>query len=633
VPGARRQDGRGRPGRALNRDFAVRLVAMAAAAALLYGLSRLLLRAPCWSLVFLVAAIAWPMWVGQREYALFRHRLTLAATTLETSRVRRWFWRGRFTSFVQMLAAFFWAALLLAFVPLLDRWHLALLAADVLALALAAGYARALLARDVRDEHLGLLSRRWVLLAANLAFLAASFFAIDYFVVGAPDTRALAWNVVADRAFLEFARDAACPLAGMAVGFLNAVDQLNWHAAQVLIPTLPVPGLKGLAWAVFLLQAGLVSFAFTRLLLGALALAARLEPRPPGTSDSLFPWSLPLLAAVFLLGAYALRGFDPAAARPLAQAVVERINPCRVERSSLAALRGDAGARIERARAMERERAATEIDRTLDALFAEAETGVDVYLDWYFSVLGEYERIAAHLGSRSVDRVGALLNAELEKALLGGPRIGERLSEANQRIVARTTAGFSAVALQLGSELQRQAGAKPCWTEALHLPAIPAIERDVRAATTSIASGLVVGLVTSRVLAGRLSQTVVSRLASRRAYGSAATIAGRAVGKRAGSVVVAGGTASAACAPGGPLALLCGLVAGVVTWVTVDKALVLIDELRFRDEMRAEILDSLREQKAELAGEMRLAHEALIERMAAQVHASVDRVFVPARDG
>jgi hypothetical protein len=299
------------------------------------------------------------------------------------------------------------------------------------------------------------------------------------------------------------------------------------------------------------------------------------------------------------------------------------MNPCRIESPSLAAARSRFAVEIEAARAAETQRAATQIDQALDTLFADAEAGVDKYLDWYFSVLGEYQRL-----------LGAALDAELQKAVLVGPRIGERLTEANQRIAADTTARFTTVAAQLGSRLRDEATSKPCWTEALQIPAIPAIERDVRAATTSIASGLAVGgLVAARVMAGRFSQSVLTRLASRRAYGSAASVAGRVVGKRAGSLLVAGGTATAACAPGGPLAILCGLVAGVVTWVTVDKAMVMIDELRFRDEMRAEILEGLREQKEELARELRASHGALIDAMATQAHASVDRVFIPARDG
>ena len=93
------------------------------------------------------------------------------------------------------------------------------------------------------------------------------------------------------------------------------------------------------------------------------------------------------------------------------------------------------------------------------------------------------------------------------------------------------------------------------------------------------------------------------------------------------------GAGVAACAPGGPLAFLCGLVTGAVTWLTVDKAMVLIDELRFRDEMRAEILETVREQKEELAREMRAAHGAAIDAVAQRLHVAVNSVFIPARDG
>src|SRR5690606_16360584 len=114
------------------------------------------------------------------------------------------------------------------------------------------------------EEHVGLLSRRWVLFTVNLAVLAMSFFIVDYFLVGAPDTRGMAWSVVAERAFAEFNGQASCPMLGRAIGFVNAADRLAWHVAEVLFPGLPGIGYKALAWSVFLLQAGLVSFAYTR---------------------------------------------------------------------------------------------------------------------------------------------------------------------------------------------------------------------------------------------------------------------------------------------------------------------------------------------------------------------------------
>jgi hypothetical protein len=619
----------------MNRNLTVGALAMGAAALVAYGLSRALLSAPCWSLIFLVACVAWPMWVGQCEYALFQRRLTLIATTREESRVRRWLWRGRFTSFVQMLSALCWAALLLVFVPLLDRWHLGVLAADVVVLVVVAHFGRAFLAADVREEHVGLLSRRWVLSAVNLAVLATSFFVVDYLLVGSPDTRGVAWSVVAERAFSEFNGQASCPMLGMAIGFLNAADRLAWHVAEVLFPGLPGVGYKALAWSVFLLQAGLVSFAYTRFQMGVLAVVARFrEPPTAGahrSRDSLFPASLPILALAVVLLAQSLRGFDPATVRPLASEVVNRINPCRSEAPVVAVLGSALNGQVEAHRVAQRTRSASEINRSLDEIFKKAEAGVDDYLDWYFSLTGEYQRLWVLVGSRSVDKLRARIDAEVEKSVLENPRVVELLSAANRQIAEDAAATFVRVAAEAGRQLNQQS-AKPCWSEYLNLPAIPSMERDVRAVTVSAVSGAMSSLAT-RVVAARFGRTMVASLAKKPAYRSAASIAASLVGKRAGSIVVSSGTGAAVCAPGGPLAVLCGLAGGAVAWVAVDKVQIEIDELRFRDAMRREIIESLRLQKAQVAQEMLAVHEGAIDRMASQMQASLTLTFIPARDG
>ncbi len=615
------------------RRIAVDALAMSLAAGVLYALVQALLAAPCWSLFFLVAAVAWPMWLGQREYALFQHRMALVATTREESRVRRWFWRGSVTSAIQMLSALFWAALLLAFGALLDPWHLGLLAADIVVLAIAARYARSLLESDVREEHAGMLSRRWLLMAFNLAFLAASFFAIDYFLVGAPDTRGIAWDAVAERAYEETRASAACPLAGVIVGSLNAADRLNWHAAEVLIPSLPGSGLKLMAWILFLVQAGAVAFAYTRLQLGVLALVERRASPPPESGDRAFPASLAVLAAIYLLGVFALRDFDAAGIAPAGRALVAVANPCRSDPEMVRVLRANLDLEIDRARLAEQARAGGQVDAALESLFGDVEKGVDQYLNWYFSLIGEYTRLAAWAGSRSGDQLQEGINVELERRLFAGRDAGKVLTEANQRIAAHSAAALSALGVQIAAQLQRDARGKPCLLDRIDLPAIGGIERDALRATAAVTSGLAVGAATASVMAGRLSSFAAARLAAKRAVPSAAGVASRLAGRRAGSLLVAAGAGAAACAPGGVLAPLCGIVAGVIAWVTVDQALIKIDELRYREEMRAEILDVVRAQKEELSREMRAVQSAAIDGMAAQVHSATNRVFVPARDG
>ena len=605
------------------------LLALGMAFAALWGLARGLLDAPCWALVFLVALIAWPIWVSLREYALFRHRVTLVAATEETSRLRRWFWRGALTSTLQIFSALFWAAVLLALAPLLEGWHLALLALDVIVLAVAARYWRRALAGEIRTVVIGTYSRRMVLWT-NLAFLAAGAFVIDYFVAGSPDTRGMAWNVLAEESFSRYFDVAACPVAGAAVGFVNMADRLGWHAAEIIVPSLPGAWLNLSAWTLLLLQAGLLAYAYTRLQLGVLAIVEGAASKPGDDGHRRIPVLLPTLIAVGLLVTYALRDFDPAALRRPAEDPTQSADPCRLENIALAALRRNLGTEIEGLRRAQHARTDREVDELVEAVFRDAEKGVDAYLDWYFSLIGQYTRLAAWMQSLLSKDTQAGLDAELEQRLFGDRGLGPRLSAENQRIGETTRAALSASAGRISSDLGQQASLEPCWADALKMPAIPTIDRDVARVATAASSGLVAGIAVRSLASGRLTRTAAARLAARPAFGSAAKVAARMPARRAGALVV---SALAACAPGGPWALLCSIAAGATAWVTVDETMIVIDELRFRGEMREELLATLREQKAELATEMKTAHAVYVDAMAQALAGSVDGVFLPAREG
>ena len=229
---------------------------MALSAAAIFLGAAAFLKAPCWSLYFLVALIAWPIWHDQREYSQFRRRAVLTAVMREDSWVRRWCWSSHISVVRQGFMALFWATLLLAFGALLPPEQWVVVAADVLFLALIIGPVRRSLARHVRAEQLGLVSRRWPLPVLNLSVLTVGVLALDLFLIGAPDTRGIAWNVLAETAFSEVSATASCSFAGWLVGGIAAVDRVTWHAKEVLIPSLPQKGLKLTAWAIFALQAG-----------------------------------------------------------------------------------------------------------------------------------------------------------------------------------------------------------------------------------------------------------------------------------------------------------------------------------------------------------------------------------------
>jgi hypothetical protein len=84
------------------------------------------------------------------------------------------------------------------------------------------------------------------------------------------------------------------------------------------------------------------------------------------------------------------------------------------------------------------------------------------------------------------------------------------------------------------------------------------------------------------------------------------------------------------CAPGGPLALACGIVAGAVTWLGVDMALIAIDEALFRKSLRAELVEELQAQHGQLRQAMRTQLEQAASTYSTQAAVAVDKLFVPA---
>ena len=81
------------------------------------------------------------------------------------------------------------------------------------------------------------------------------------------------------------------------------------------------------------------------------------------------------------------------------------------------------------------------------------------------------------------------------------------------------------------------------------------------------------------------------------------------------------------------MAVLCGVGAGVVTWVLFDKVFLEIDEAMFREEMRADMLTVLTDQKQEIAALLRSQHFGIIDQMTIELQGATKRVFLPARDG
>lgn len=592
------------------------------------GLSRL----DCLWLAPPVLLLAWPLWAYRSEQAMFVRRLLLAGATTEHARLRRWLWRGTAAQSLGAVTALLWAALLLLAAVHLTALQWTILAADALLLAALSPALRHLLRHEVAPPLVDTVARRWPVLLGNTLLLTLVFVAHDYFV-GFADTRTLSWSELIAWTLQSQQADAACPTAAVLLGASALADQLPRHAAMLYLPGVADLHVKLLAWLALLGVTGFGAYLFTRCLLGVHTLVDGWAPRTG--SNVVRPWrsrvfvwmSLATLTAIGLLAALGLR-LDAAVLGHGAAQLARAANPCARAPVEARAMRAQAHSQLDAASREAVEAAMRTVDAGLDRAFAAAEAGIDTYLDWYFSFVGNYTR----LGALVIPDLEKHMRKEFTVRVFEGSGFEQQVSrlgaEADGQLLDRIAQAAQTAALGFAKDLELQ----PCLLEGLRLDALPSLERD----KLRVAMSAAIALPLSRAvlpLAVRAGEAVLARAAARQTVRAAANAAGAKVTQRGASVLLSAGAASAVCAPGGPLALACGVVAGAVTWLGVDMALMAIDEALFRKSLRAELLEDLQAQRQQLRDELRSKLEQAAADYRAQAGRRIDQVFVPARDG
>jgi hypothetical protein len=600
------------------------------AVAVLFYISRIIRPLPCWGVFLLVILVCWPIWQYRIEYLLFRRRLVLGGLMQSSSRVRRLFWSGNITKALQVMVSLCLAWLLLTLVSPLSTQHWLALAADSVFLALIYVPVTRGLSATIATRHLGAVVRRWPLFLINGLVLTAAFMLLDFALVGATDTRQLAWNTLAEQVYLDNYRQAGCLLWGVGAGAAAAVEALAWHASQLLIPNLPDMGTRLIAWAFFLLRAATVAWLATALLLGVSTLMEKRALRRHGhasgsTLARAFIITIIILALPFFYAAVKLGELDPAIFEPAEDDAGHLINPCKQDAESRDRLRAKLDAEVAVERSQARQSVDAQVEQGLDMMFIDIEQGVDHYLDWYFTVLGEYQRLAAVFTAD----VAATMREQLEKYLFANSDFDAQLDTLDRALERTTTDRFAQLMPQLGQQL----ASTSCEFGQLNIVPLSELDHDTLRASVAATSGIGAGLVASKVLASKTTAAVVGKVAAKKSFQTGAALATKTLAKKGSSTLLSAGVGTAVCAPSGPLAILCGVTAGLITWFTVDKALVELDEVLNREEMRADILAVLEEQKALLGEQLMEKHYARIDIMASHVNAAVQKTFVPANEG
>lgn len=585
----------------------------------------------CVWLLPIIVVVALPLWRYHTDRILFERRAILATVATPTGSLWRWFWRGRLASTLQVFVSLVLAAALVSVLIPLQRLHWAVLAADASLIALFIPTVRRALAGQVRAGYIGLVARRWPLTFFNILVLIAGFVYVDFAVVGWSDTRELPWATVVERAFKSAQEGTACAVLGTAVGVADAVASLSRHFASLVIPSLPAGSVRVIAWVTFLAWAGFGAFLYTRFLLGIVALLDRVGGTEAGADDRTiraFVYTILVLAIPFT---YAYIKYDDWRARPVPMAESELskaapADPCTTFEFDKRSLRARIDEDVQQARAEVRSLGEQRIDAALYHAFGQAEKGVDQYLNWYYSMLGDYSRLAAVV----TDDIDEMMSEKLNYYIIEQTGFSTILESSSRNIEQETELLMGRAAEAAGASIENAVQVSPCPVPNVNLAVLMDLRRDRLRATIATAAG---GGVTAKLLLTKPAAAIAGKLAAKGSVKLAGKTLAKVGVKKGASALASGTAATVACAGLGPVAIACGIGAGIVTWLTVDKVVLEVDEFVNRDAMRAELMAGLAEQRAELRAQLVALQGGLVELYAAEILSAPDKVFIPSRDG
>lgn len=613
------------------------LLALGIAGSVIFFVATLLSRMSCAETAVAVIAVSIPIWVAQRERALSGRRILLDGATCEHSILRRLFWSGQITSALLFVIAPFFGLIALILASQLQREHWFALAFALLLFAILTPLLYRVFGRGLKLEHGSVIMRRWPLRFTLFALIVLSMLWVDFAIVGGPDLRAMHWREIVTKAFEQTRGRFDCDFVGATAGVAEAARALGWYLAQIAIPGQPAMEVRVAAWLLFLLPSGLLAITLSNFVCGVIALTEHRRksfrhPRENAFSFGFFA-VIALAAAITIYAKSRIGTIDPALFEDPVVAIGALLDPCRSEKgfaeSETATLKANANNVVKDAQAEIDAARGEQIESAVATIFAGAEERVDDYLDWYFTVTGEYSRLVAAVAGGFPE----LMQRRLEETVFGGVNLEGEITSLREAVMASTLKSYLSVASETRNDLEQAIAGNSCLKDFMQFQPIFNVESDVRRAASAFATGSVVGSTASAALAKKVVSSTLAKAATKQSFKLAAGAAMKAAAKKGGASLMAAGTAAAICAPSGPIAILCGAGAGAIAWLGTDKVFIEVDEALHREEMKEDLLFTLNEARDELSSHLRSEQIKLSNHLADTVQSTVDGVFIPRRDG
>ncbi len=219
-----------------------------------------------------------------------------------------------------------------------------------------------------------------------------------------------------------------------------------------------------------------------------------------------------------------------------------------------------------------------QLDKSMDKVYAPVYSAIPHYASFHYSVLGEYTELSAVLLEKS--------SSAIEQKLFSGfnQRFKEHILPLElifiQEFNKNLRSSVQQEIIKLNPDLPLGKISKSILTDTSDR--VKKFKTITSAVSLTVASGALKTL--TQVLAKKIAAKVAVKVTSKGVVKGGGILAGIGVG-------------TAACAPAGPFAPLCGIAGGVVAWIGTDAVIINIDEYFNREDFEKDLVLLINEDK------------------------------------
>jgi len=581
--------------------------------------------------------LGWFVYEHLIEWRMFARRAVAEVGFEESGFIHRMLSKGRLTRLVLFFLSVVFSGSFLLHANQMPLYIWGFIYLDALIIAALLRLTRRQVAAQARSGAVGIVGRHYVfwlnvLVLSALVCLTSLFVPVD-------DLRNFSLIESFTRAWIPIWQHTANPLVAFWGAAIAGLDAMAWNIMQQ-ISQLQVSGIAKLAgWIVFFLLQSLYLWLIQAAMLGTLAVGKRTKSWPDrllGESrEAKAGWgTFYLLVAIWLGLSLALDSQQPV--RSSFPLNISESAPTKVVIDLCKDRGSQAGAAV--AATMDQQIADEKkkyvddidarIDTQIDAAFGHALNGVDAYLNWYFTVAGEWQRLATVV----VGDAASLMQEKMHDLVEDKSGFTTARESAGTDIISFAGERFTQSTKRIISVARQQVDIHPCSIDQTIDVALPSLSRDLDrialATSATAAAGAAIIKATGAAITTKLAATASAKMAAKALAKAAAKTAAKTAGGMAGAS--AGAFTGLAC---GPYAPICSSVLAVAGFFGMDALFMEGDELINRDDMRSDMVNSLVNQREETKVRLKEQYHKVGADFFAQVTKKTHAQFVPVRNG